>query len=432
MTATGATATVPTASDPRIDHLDVLRGIAILGILFINLPGAATYYAAFFGLEFLAGWTALDRAAWGFMEVFIDGTQRGLLQLLFGAGMLILTARAMTDNGPVLVADIYYRRNLWLMMFGLANVFLLLFPGDILFIYAVAALFIFPFRRLGPKLLLAIGLLWVAYSTTAGAVRYAERAELQQQVQAGDLGALKDWQELEQQYRPNPEELAIDRDKRLGSFREYAGYAHHVWLEFRARSLGVFFHDIPEAIAVMLIGAALFKWGIMQGGRTRRFYAAMAMLAYVVGLTCRYFEVQQHLTYAPIPRIVWFTEEIGRLSMTVGHLALVNLLLAVGIGRRLLAPFKAAGRSAFSLYVMQTLLTTWLLFPGFALGLWGKFGWAEMFALSVAIMLAQLALANLWLKRFTIGPVEWLWRSLVYWKPQPFLQPPRPVIPMPA
>lgn len=430
---------------PRIDNLDVLRGIAILGILFINLPGAATYYAAFFGLEFIAGWTAADRAAWMTMEVLIDGTQRGLLQLLFGAGMLILTARAMTDDGPVRVADIYYRRNLWLMLFGLANVFLLLFPGDILFVYAIAALVIFPFRRLSPRALLAIGLVWVAYSTVSGAVQYTERAELQDQVQtaqarfgagappsASQSAAVAEWKELEQQFRPNPAELAADRGKRLGSFAEYARYSHQVWLDYRAKTLGLFYKEIPEAIAWMLIGAALFKLGIIQGARNRRFYAVLAVAAYAVGLALRIVEVEQHLTYAPGPRIVWFTAEIARLAMTLGHLAIVNLAMTSGPGRRLLAPLRAAGRTAFSLYVMQTLLTTWLLFPGFGLGLFGQLGWAEMFATTLAIILLQLVLANLWLRAFRMGPVEWAWRSLVLVERQKFRRHPARTAAQPA
>lgn len=434
-----------TSEASRIDHLDVLRGIAILGILFINLPGAATYYAAFFGLEFIAGWSLIDRIAWAGMEILIDGTQRGLLQLLFGAGMLILTARAMSRDGPVEVADIYYRRNLWLMLFGLANIFLLLFPGDILFVYAIAALFIFPFRRLAPKTLLAIGMLWVAYSSAVGAARYIERVELQQQVESArdrvaaggpatpaDSAALGKWQELEQRFQPHPEELKADRDQRLGSFLEYAGYAHHVWLEFRARTLGLFFEEIPEAFAMMLIGAALFKWGIIQGRRTRRFYAQMALACYALGLALRIVEVQQHLSFAPGPRVVWFTEDIARLAMTLGHLALVNWLMSGGTGRRLLAPLRAAGRTAFSLYVMQTLVTTWLLFPGFGLGLFGQVGWAAMFAITVAIVLAQLLVANLWLRAFSMGPVEWLWRSLVYLERQPFRRPPERVAQLPA
>ncbi len=445
MTRSAGTATPAEARPSRIDNLDVLRGIAILGILFINLPGAATYFVAFFGLEFIAGWSQADRLAWAGMEILVDGTQRGLLQLLFGAGMLILTAKAMAPDGPVAIADIYYRRNMWLMLFGLANIFLLLFPGDILFIYALAALFLFPFRRLGPKTLLALGLIWVAYTAVAGVGRYAERADLQQRVERAErqsasgqnpdeaaTSAVAEWRALEQQFRPDPEALRVDREKRLGPFFDYARYNQHVWLEYRARSLGIFFHDVPEAFAVMLIGAALFKWRILQGGRTRRFYALMALLAYAVGLTLRAIEVQQHLSYAPGPRIVWFTEEIARLAMTLGHLSLVNLMMSASPGRRLLSPFRAAGRTAFSLYLMQTLITGWLLFPGFGLGLWGRFGWAEMAAIATAIMAAQLVVANLWLRRFSMGPVEWLWRSLVHLERQPFRRPPERVAALPA
>ena len=445
MTRIAGTATPVEPRPSRIDNLDVLRGIAILGILFINLPGAATYFAAFFGLEYIAGWSQADRFAWAGMEILIDGTQRGLLQLLFGAGMLILTARAMTPDGPVAVADIYYRRNMWLMLFGLANIFLLLFPGDILFIYAIAALFLFPFRRLGPKTLLALGLLWVAYSTVAGIGRYAERAELQQRVEraerqlasgqtpdAAGTAAVAEWRALEQQFRPDPDALRLDRDKRLGPFLDYARYNQQVWLEYRAQTLSVFFHDIPEAFAVMLIGAALFKWRVLQGGRTRRFYALMALLAYAVGLTLRAIEVQQHLSYAPGPRIVWATEEIGRLAMTLGHLSLVNLAMSAALGRTLLSPFRAAGRTAFSLYLMQTLITCWILFPGFGLGLFGRFGWAEMAAIATAIVAAQLVIANLWLRRFSMGPVEWLWRSLVHLERQPLRRPPERVSALPA
>ncbi len=106
-----------------------------------------TILAAFEFPHLAPNWTPADQAVWGFLEVFVEGTQRGLLQFLFGASALILTARAMRYDDPIGVADLYYRPNLWLLVFGLANIFVLLFPGDILFVYALAALFLFPFRR---------------------------------------------------------------------------------------------------------------------------------------------------------------------------------------------------------------------------------------------------------------------------------------------
>ncbi|MDQ4086661.1 MAG: DUF418 domain-containing protein [Pseudomonadota bacterium] len=415
----------------RIEQLDVLRGLAILGILLINLPPAATTILAAFEFPHLAGWTAADRAAWHFLEVFVEGTQRGLLQFLFGASMLILTARAMNDDGPVRVADLYYRRNLWLLLFGLVNIFVLLFPGDILFVYALAALFLFPFRRLGPKTLLALGLSWAIVSALTGGFKYAERAALVEQVERietrrvpgepepQDAAALTQWEEALREVRPDQEFIAWDTAGRHGSVREYADLMHQFWLQ-RARDLEIFFDAVPEAFAAMLIGAALFKWGFLQGLRRRRVYLLVGAIAYAVGLGLRLVEVQDQLAHGAGPRIDWITDELARLATTLGHVSLIALILTSGAGRRLMRPFAAAGRIAFTLYVMQTVLIMWVLFPHFALGLWGKLGWAEMLGLALAIAAAQLVFANLWLRAFETGPVEWLWRSLVLWRRQPF------------
>lgn len=419
------------AGAARIEQLDVLRGIAILGILLLNLPPAATTILAAFEFPHLAGWAPADRAAWHFLEVFVEGTQRGLLQFLFGASMLILTAKAMSDDGPVRVADLYYRRNMWLLLFGLVNIFVLCFPGDILFIYALAALFLFPFRRLGPKTLLALGLVWTLVTIGTGAQRYAERAELVEQVErietrrvpgeppAGDAAVLARWEEALKQVRVDPDFVAWDTAGRQGSVGGYVDLMHAFWLQ-RARDLEVFYHAVPEAFAAMLIGAALFKWGFLQGLKRRRFYFVVGAAAYAIGISLRVIEVQDQLAYGPGPRLDWITDELARLATTVGHVSLISLLLSLGVGRALLRPFAAAGRVAFTLYVMQTILIMWVLFPHFGLGLWGTLGWAEMLGLALAIAAAQLVFANLWLRGFATGPVEWLWRSLVEWRPHPF------------
>jgi uncharacterized protein len=196
---------------------------------------------------------------------------------------------------------------------------------------------------------------------------------------------------------------------------------HDLWID-RAHNLELFFWSTPEAFAAMLIGAALFKLGILQGARSRRFYLLLMLSAYSIGLLLRWIEVTERLAYGPGPRIYWITEEAARIAMSLGHVAAVSLLLKTGAGAWLLSPFRAAGRTAFSLYLMQSLLIMWLLFPAFGLGLWGKLSWVEMVAASSGIAAVQLVLANLWLRRFAIGPVEWIWRSLVHWRRQPFLK----------
>lgn len=411
---------LPAPAAERIATLDVLRGLAILGILLMNLPGFGTYYTAFFGDPRLAGWTPADAATWTTLQVWVEGTQRGMLQLLFGAGVLILAARAMHDDGPVSVADRYYRRNLWLLVFGLVNIFVLLFPGDILFIYAIAALALFPFRRLAPATLLALGLVFAVVDAGDGALRYHERAELQAQVEAGDAEALASWRELEAELAPDQDFMAYDKAQRLGPYGGFADYARQVWLQERAYTGEVFFISVPEAFCAMLLGMALFKWGFFTGGRSRRLLLGLMLLMYAIALPLRVVDVEQHLRQTPEPQLAWITEEFARLALTMGHLCLACLVLSFRAGARLLSPFQAAGRTAFTLYLMQTVVAGWLIFPGIGLGWFGKYGWAGMSLIALAIMAAQVLLANLWLRAFALGPVEWLWRSLVEWRRLPF------------
>ena len=114
--------------------------------------------------------------------------------------------------------------------------------------------------------------------------------------------------------------------------------------------------------------------------------------------------------------------------MTLGHIAIVNLFVKTALGFALLAPFKVAGRMAFSLYFMQQFIALYILFAPFGFGLYGRFGWAELSAIAAAVVVAQLVLANLYMRVFVAGPLEWLWRSLAYVSWQPFLRPHNPSV----
>lgn len=430
----------PVRGTTRIDVLDVLRGLAILGIFFLNIPFMAARLADLFIDARSPGWTPLDAASWTVVQVTLEGTQRGLLEFLFGAGLMVLAKRAMEPDGPVAVADLYARRNLWLLAFGMADVFLILWAGDILHVYALAALFLFPFRKLGPKLLLAMGLVFTLYVAVSGGVRYAERADLMartvaaQQHQAEgaklsaeDKEALKDWQKSVERRRHGPPEFKEFRTEEAkghaGPFLAYAMLHIGTWLFFIVESLPLM---VLEAFCAMLIGIALWKWQVIQGGRSARFYLLLMLGCYAAGMPLRYIGSVEQLTMLPIPRTWWFTQEFARLAVTLGHVAAINLLMKGGAGRLILAPFKAAGRMAFSLYFLQSILGLWILFAPWGPGLWGNVGWAEMYGIVLAATAGQVVLANIWLRIFAMGPLEWAWRSLSYVKRQPFLKPANP------
>jgi uncharacterized protein len=177
----------------------------------------------------------------------------------------------------------------------------------------------------------------------------------------------------------------------------------------------------------MLIGMALWKWGVIQGKLGRGSYLRLMIGCYVLGFTLRGIGLSETLTFAPGPRTIWFTAEVARLSIGLGHIALINFAVQTRLGTTLLQPFKAAGRTAFSLYFLQQFLGMWVLFAPWGFDLWGRFGWAEMSMIALVVIASEVVLANLWLRWFATGPLEWAWRSLSYGRVLPFRRPAGPV-----
>jgi uncharacterized protein len=427
----------PVTGSARIDVLDVLRGLAILLIFYMNISFQASSVSALMGDFRLIGWTAPDQIAWFSVATYLEGTQRCMLEFLFGAGFMVLTAKAMTPDGPVAVADLFMRRTLWLLFFGLLNVFVVLWVGDILTVYALASLFLFPFRKLGPKLLLFLGCLFALFTAVTGGIEYVSRVELVNKVEAAQTlkaegkpvsavqqKALDDWQKKLDRFKPSDKaKKAQEAEKKAysGGFLPYATYLWGEWMSFFIGK-GFLFISVIEAFCAMLIGIALWKWGIIQGQRSTRFYLIATILAYGFGLTARYMGALEITSFSPIPKTVWFTQEFARLATGFGHIVLVNLIFKAELGRKLLSPFKAAGRTAFSVYFLEQIIGLHILFAPYGLGLWGKFGWANQFWIGTGVIIVCLIIANIWVRFFANGPMEWAWRSLAYVKWQPFLK----------
>lgn len=430
---------IPDASDApvraeRIDVLDVLRGVAILGIFYMNIPFMGASIGALLGDIRLIGWTPSDQLVWVLIDVLLEGTQRGMLEFLFGASMMILARNAMSPDGPVDVADRYYRRNLWLAVFGLLNIFVFLWPGDILLVYAIAALPLFLFRRMRVNWLLTIGLAPALAMLAIGSVTYVERSVLVMQVDAIEAqratgaqpsttqrATLDRWRAAQAEIAPSVKDRKRAEAERIARTRgadavTFIRYTWSDWAEYFSKFGAI---TIAEAFFAMLLGIALFKMRIIQGGRSAGFYLRLMLACYVFGLTARAVGTADTLTFSAGPRSDYATYEIARLATSLGHVALINWLVKQGWGTRLLAPLRAAGRTAFSLYFMQQVVGI-VLFAPFALGLWGRFGWAELAAIATLVIAVQLVIANIWMRYFVTGPFEWLWRSLSAVERQPF------------
>lgn len=147
----------PVTGQERFASMDVIRGVALFGILLMNI----------FGFGYTVGPTeyidpvtrvGADYWSWFVMILAFEGTQRTLFSLLFGAGVILLTSRMEERGAGLFTADIFYRRNIWLIAFGMINSYLLLWNGDILYHYGIVALFLFPLRNMSPRNLIVTGL----------------------------------------------------------------------------------------------------------------------------------------------------------------------------------------------------------------------------------------------------------------------------------
>ena len=213
----GADGAAPAAR--RIEALDFVRGVALCGILLMNITGFGLP-DAYTNPVNAGGATGANLWAWIVTEIGFEGTQRALFSMLFGASAILLLSRLEAAGRPD-AADIYVRRNLWLVGFGMVNAFLFLWYGDILYAYGIVALFIFPFRKMAARWLLAIGLgalllgaAWTAREThellgkhEAFAAASAARAQGARPSPA-QQAATAAWEEARAEFKSTPEDIA--------------------------------------------------------------------------------------------------------------------------------------------------------------------------------------------------------------------------------
>jgi uncharacterized protein len=428
-------AVAPVTVQERSESLDVLRGAAVLGILLMNILS--------FGLALHGGWnpqettlnggnTRANLAYWFTSQVFFEGKMRFLFSLLFGAGTILFIARADERGGGLRVADIYYRRTLWLLLFGVIHAYFI-WPGDILYAYAVFGLMLFPFRQAKPKwLLLAAGLLflfgaarglWTVYDDyqlrargRAAAQLVAEGKPLTDEQKADQ----KKWEEREKRSKPDPERIKQDVEGHRGSYAKL--FMHRMPLVTNMQS-GWLYRSGPSDIApVMLIGIALLLTGVLTGERSNRFYLKLMLCGYGIGGTLNALMgwYLLKINFNPIEgrAAVLMTYDTGRLLVALGHIGLLVWLLKRGWLRAATSRLAACGQMALSCYLTTSLICS-TLFYGYGFGLFAKLQRYQLLYVVLAVWVVLLIVCPIWLRHFRYGPMEWVWRSLTYWRKQP-------------
>ena len=421
----------PIQKKDRINSLDVIRGIALLGILLMNINGMGLPFA--YGDPTISGGSeGINLYVWITNNMLFEGTMRGLFTLLFGAGVILLTGRLEKKGAGITTADIYYRRLLWLLLFGIINVYLFLWEGDILYPYAIFGLLLFPFRNNSPKqlilfgiVLLMLGILWdlndhqntlqVQEEGLAALALKKEMDTLPEKEQA----ALDAW---EKKKKKTPPEKIVEEIK-----NRQKGYWSNVKSKVKTNQLFqtwfVYRYWPWDLMSFMLIGMAFFKMRIFHSEKSYSYYFIMMAMGYLIGLFINYWETSLVVVSnfdVVIQSKVGQTYQIGRLFTTLGHVGLFMLFIKSGILGFLQKALAAVGKMALTNYLVHSIIAA-IVFYGFGFGLFGELERFELYYIVGGIWLLQLIYSPIWFRFFQFGPAEWLWRSLTYKQKQPFL-----------
>lgn len=410
----------------RIESLDVLRGFALLGILLVNIVAFGHVSSAFLdpGI-YLTPIGGIDYIVWAFIELSSEGAMRTLFSILFGAGVVLFVTGSTAKSGWL-----HYRRNFWLLVFGLINAYIFLWPGDILVTYALSGFVLWFVRNWKARSLLILATFLIligslqnfAMKSTLEIARDAAE-EMKISISKGEEFSeetaewAQGWIDYEEDNQAEIDNIPNEIKKRTSSYSS----AYEYNLE-KANEMIYFvlpFFLFLDALMMMVIGMALFKLGVLDGGRDIKFYIRMMCVGFLTGISINAYEVllitNSNMDIIETNPYFRFTYHFGRLFMGLGYLGLVILLIKIEKLESLRFRLACVGRMALTNYLMHSVIALFI-FTGAGLGLLGKFSWSQLYLFVLLIWVIQLYISPLWLKYFYFGPVEWLWRLLTYLK----------------
>ena len=406
-----------TTEPGRIATLDIVRGVAVMGILAMNIVAFAMPIGAYMNPLAYGSETSLDLAAYAFNFVLIDGKMRGLFSFLFGASMLLVIEKAEAKG--LNAASVHYRRMFVLLLFGAIH-FYLIWYGDILFGYAVIGMLAWFFRNMPPRKLIALGatFIFVEFLIMAGFASSAHALSAAVSQPGATAETIQSWKEMSAWVRvPTSAELAEQFGLALGP---WSGQVQFQVTEHRWDPLIFSLTFGPETLGYMLFGMAALKNGFFSGGWDEQSYVRIAVRGFLIG-------VPIYLVLVALIFLDGFSP-VGLFVLAMASTVLVRPVMIVAVaalvivltdqGGWLVDRIAAAGRAAFTNYLGTSILMTGL-FNGWGLGMFGELSRIQLWLVVIAMWGIMLAWSKPWLDRFDYGPLEWLWRSLSRGSVQP-------------
>lgn len=396
----------PTDSTERIQALDFLRGFALLGILIMNIQ-SFSMPSAYLNPSNYGDLTGLNKLVWILSHLFADQKFMTIFSLLFGAGIILMTERAEARTGKS--AGLHYKRTFWLLIIGLVHAHII-WNGDILFSYAMCGFFVYLFRNKRPTTLLILGLLMISVHSVLYLFMGVSIAhwppDALEQVKAS-------WEATPTQIQ---EEIRLI----TGTLGEQIGKNSQTALMME--TLVFFMVFLWRAGGLMLVGMALYKWGVFTAKRSKRFYQKGLLIGWLTGFPLAAYGIYRNF------EADWsfdFSMYLGSqynywasLGIAFGYICGIMLLAQSQAFPWLRDRLAAVGQMALTNYLTQSLICVFL-FWGVGFGLYGEVERTGQVFVVLAVWVLQIAWSRPWLDRFRFGPMEWLWRTLTYGEKQP-------------
>jgi uncharacterized protein len=401
--------TGPVKEPDRILAIDALRGVAALGILAMNIQYFSQVSAAYLNPMLIGFHSRADSWIWLVNHELFDQKMMTIFSLLYGAGIVLLTSRIETKGCNS--TPIFLRRSLWLMLFGLIHAYLL-WSGDILFSYAICGLVTYPFRKWQWKRLLVLGFLAVSVSS----VVYLLYVSSMISWPADKVEALERelWHPTQQQIA---DQVAAYRGGWLDQMPERIAEAKLLEIQ------GLLYLTLWRSGGLMLIGMALYKLGVLTGSLSVSTYRRLGILGLALGIPIisygvfRDFAEHWNMKYALF--IGTQFNYWGSLGVALTWICAVMLVCKTPSLKPFAGHIALVGRMAFSNYILETLICT-TIFYGHGFAMFGRYDRKQGVAVVLCTWIALYFFSQVWMRYFFLGPLEWLWRSLTYWKRQPF------------
>ena len=389
--------TEPTPPSERIASLDAIRGVAVLGILVINVRVFSMPELTLTNPNVYGEFTGLNYWSWLAGHVLAELKFITLFSALFGAGIVLFIESK--PEGSAL--RLHHRRTGWLLVIGLAHAYLLWY-GDILVPYALCGFVLVSFRQKAPSTQAKLGVVLLLVPSLL---------ELVAGVTLGSEALAGQW---------SPAEATLQSEVATYRGGWFEQFDHRLPTALRRQTLGFLGQTFWRVGGTILLGMALYNWGVLTDERSNRLYSLLVVGGLVgVGVILAGVWYIEASDWSADVALFWQQFNYwGSLLVAGGYVGLITLYTRWRPEGPFTRAFAAVGRTAFTNYLLQTLVAT-TVFYGHGLGLFGSVSRAEALGMVVAFWVIQVLFSVLWLHVFRFGPVEWLWRTLTYGERQP-------------